>query len=68
MIKQLTLSVQIVMKALVGSGFYVGNINYAERCLPESLVMHTGLGKPYALRYALLQCFPSVDIEMNTIP
>ena len=65
--EQLTLSVQIVMKALVGSGFYAGNINYAERCSPEGFVMHAGLEKPYALRYALLQCFPSVDIEMNTI-
>ena len=56
---------QLVMKLLVGSEAYRGNVLRMKQDNPECLVLTTEANSPYPLLYALRQCFANLQIEMK---
>ncbi len=63
----LYIPLRIVMKVLVGSDteYYRGNILHMEQKSPECLVLNSEADNGYPLLYALRQCFPDINIEME---
>lgn len=57
--------VGVLMKVMVGSPYYEGNILNRESETPEKLVVTAELEKPHALLYAFREAFPNLKIEMS---
>ena len=57
--------VGVLMKVMVGSPYYEGNILYMESESPEKLVVTAELEKPHALLYAFREAFPNLKIDMS---
>lgn len=55
----------MVMRVLVGTGDYRGNILRMEQPSPDSLTLHVEANEGTPLLYALRQCFENIDIEME---
>ena len=56
---------EILMKTLVGSEYYVGNLLTMNTDNPECIVLHAEANKMEPLLYALRQAFPNLNIEMK---
>jgi len=56
---------EILMKTLVGSKYYVGNLLTMNTDNPECIVLHAEANKMEPLLYALRQAFPNLNIEMK---
>ena len=59
--------VGVLMKVMVGSPYYEGNILYTETESPEKLVIRAELENPHALLYAFREAFPNLKIEMQNV-
>ena len=59
--------VGVLMKVMVGSPYYEGNILYLESESPEKLVVTAELEKPHALLYAFREAFPNLKIDMQNV-
>ena len=62
----LYIPVGALMKVLVGSRYYEGNVLYSELENPEKLVITAELDSPEKLLYAFRQAYPSLTVEMET--
>ena len=56
---------EILMKTLVGSKYYVGNLLTMNTDMPDCIVLHAEANRMEPLLYALRQAFPNLDIEMQ---
>ena len=56
---------EILMKTLVGSEYYAGNLLTMNTDTPDSIVLHAEANRMEPLLYALRQAFPNLDIEMQ---
>jgi len=59
----LYVSMNILMKTLVGSQYYDGNLLTMNTDDPECIVLHAEANRVEPLLYALQQAFPNLDIE-----
>ena len=59
----LYISMNILMKTLVGSHYYDGNLLTMNTDNPECIVLHAEANRVEPLLYALQQAFPNLDIE-----
>ena len=59
--------VGVLMKILVGSPYYEGNVLYVNSESSEKLVITTEIEKPCALLYAFREAFPNLKIEMQNV-
>ena len=64
----LYIPVGALMKLLVGSRYYEGNVLYSELENPEKLVITAELDSPEKLLYAFRQAYPSLNVEMEKTP
>ena len=56
---------EILMKTLVGSKYYAGNLLTMNTDAPDCIVLHVEANRMEPLLYALRQSFPNLDIEMK---
>ena len=56
---------EILMKTLVGSKYYAGNLLTMNTDTPGCVVLHAEANRMEPLLYALRQAFPNLDIEMQ---
>ena len=56
---------EILMKTLVGSEYYAGNLLTMNTDAPDCIVLHAEANRMEPLLYALRQTFPTLDIEMQ---
>ena len=56
---------EILMKTLVGSEYYAGNLLTMNTDAPDCIVLHAEANRMEPLLYALRQAFPTLDIEMQ---
>jgi hypothetical protein len=56
---------EILMKTLVGSEYYAGNLLTMNTDAPDCIVLHAEANRMEPLLYALRQAFPNLDIEMQ---
>lgn len=56
---------EILMKTLVGSKYYAGNLLTMNTDTPDCIVLHAEANRMEPLLYALRQAFPNLDIEMQ---
>ena len=56
---------EILMKTLVGSKYYAGNLLSMNSDAPDCIVLHAEANRMEPLLYALRQAFPNLDIEMQ---
>jgi hypothetical protein len=61
----LYIPMNILMKTLVGSRYYDGNLLSMNTDDPECIVLHAEANKMEPLLYALRQAFPNLQIEMK---
>lgn len=61
----LYIPMNILMKTLVGSRYYDGNLLSMNNDNPECIVLHAEANKMEPLLYALRQAFPYLEIEMK---
>jgi hypothetical protein len=61
----LYISMNILMKTLVGSHYYDGNLLTMNTDDPECIVLHAEANRVEPLLYALRQAFPNLDIEVK---
>ena len=61
----LYIPMNILMKTLVGSRYYDGNLLTMNTDDPECIVLHAEANKMEPLLYALRQAFPNLEIEMK---
>ena len=61
----LYISMNILMKTLVGSQYYDGNLLTINTVDPECIVLHAEGNRVEPLLYALRQAFPNLDIEVK---
>lgn len=61
----LYIPVGALMKVLVGSRYYEGNVLFSELESPEKLVITAELNDPEKLLYAFRLAYPSLNIEME---
>ena len=61
----LYIPMNILMKTLVGSRYYDGNLLSMDTDNPECIVLHAEANKMEPLLYALRQTFPNLEIEMR---
>ena len=61
----LYIPMNILMKTLVGSRYYDGNLLSMNTDDPECIVLHAEANKMEPLLYALRQAFPNLEIEMK---
>ena len=61
----LYVSMNILMKTLVGSHYYDGNLLRMNTDDPECIVLHAEANRVEPLLYALRQAFPNLDIEVK---
>jgi hypothetical protein len=61
----LYISMNILMKTLVGSQYYDGNLLTINTVDPECIVLHAEANRVEPLLYALRQAFPNLDIEVK---
>ena len=61
----LYIPMNILMKTLVGSRYYDGNLLSMNTDNPECIVLHAEANKMEPLLYALRQAFPNLTIEMK---
>ena len=64
----LHLPLEVVMKVLVDSKYYVGNVQSLEKKDPNTLIIIADLDRPHVLLYALKEYFPDLDIKMEIEP
>ena len=56
---------EILMKTLVGSEYYAGNLLTMNTDVPDCIVLHAEANRMEPLLYALRQAFPNLDVEMK---
>ena len=61
----LYISMNILMKTLVGSHYYDGNLLTMNTDDPECIVLHAEANRVEPLLYALRQAFPNLDVEVK---
>ena len=59
--------VGILIRVMVGSPYYEGNIIYMKSESPEKLIVTAELEKPHALLYAFREAFPNLKIDMQNV-
>lgn len=58
---------QYLMKALVGSDFYRGNILFMDEPSPTSLIIKAEMNDPHALYCALTQVFTNLNVDFEYV-
>ena len=61
----LYISMNVLMKMLVGSQYYDGNLLTMNTDDPECIVLHAEANRVEPLLYALRQAFPNLDVEVK---
>lgn len=59
------LPLEVVMKVLVDSKYYEGNVQSLEKKDPNTLIIIADLDRPHVLLYALKEYSPDLEINME---